>query len=951
MGHKHSSQKNSESTISTTITGVETMTTFEEKKYGRHLPQITFSDKVTTPLELQSHKCSIQIATPLALVTSVLTFVNNNSRTLQGELVFPLPDDATVVGYALDVNGTMVDAVPIEKEKAKVVFEDAVRSGKGASVVEMAAKSNSFKTSVYPLHPNATRTIKIVYNLPVGTLDNQNVIQLPFGTPSESVSVTANIEWKNAAKVNVHLVKGAERVEANTQINLKDVNVESIVISTENTLKDNQVTVEGDYFCARIKVEQPQEKSVEQPNHVQILYDASYSRRDQHSKDTNLLNDVLNKLNPKQITFTAFSVDPRPSITCENIADFLTQFEKVVYDGATNLETVEHSLDENVDFCILLTDGIHTLGEEVNPESVYSVPMYIVTTTQTSNNHLLSHMATKSGGAFLNATTMSNSQIANKIGTPVLFFLVADYEPDQFEEVYPNEPVTLEAGGFLHLFGKVKGSGGEIAVSFKYGRDVLETREIQVGPAAKLDSVKDKIIPNLWAKQKLASLSAFPHLFGKELRDLAMEWKIVTANTSLIVLEELDQYLKHDITPPESLESVYKAFKQQKQSEKQSIEQKQQEKIRRVVSMWASRVEWHKKDYKTEIENKIRQQEEEKKRQQEEEEKRRQQQQEQQQAPVALDMSRSMRSEMCPPPMSMNMPCPAPPPSGGMPSPMMESMSMLAPQRSRSLMMEECLADSMGGDLDINEDECEEFDAGFADECKDSVMVLESEREMVIEEEEIQVEKKKSKRSKNKKSKEEEEEPAPRVANTNAAIKVQKWTSDSAYMTTIKESKTPYETYLELRQVNQASPAFFLDVADYWLADLKNQEQGLNILTNVLELELESEQLLRIAAYRLDQEKRWDLAEMLFEKVLEMRPDQPQSHRDLALVKEKLGKLEEAADLLNQVIYKEWDSRYDEVELTATIELNHVLAKDSKLAICDERLRHHMDLDLRVSMA
>lgn len=346
----------------------------------------------------------------------------------------------------------------------------------------------------------------------------------------------------------------------------------------------------------------------------------------------------------------------------------------------------------------------------------------------------------------------------------------------------------------------------------------------------------------------------------------------------------------------------------------------------------------------------IRQQEEEKKLQQEEEEKRQKQRQQlqQQEAPVSFNMSRSMRSDICPPP-SMSMSCPAPPPSasmlqpsGGMP-PMMESLS-----RARSSIMEESLADDFAADED---EECEDLD-GFAEECKESVMMLDSECDLRMEEEEVQVEKKKSKRKKSKEVEEEGgEEPAPRVANTSAAIKVQKWTSDSPYMATIKQSKTPYETYLELRQVNQASPAFFLDVADYWLSDLKNQEQGLNILTNVLELELESEQLLRIAAYRLDQEKRWDLAEMLFEKVLEMRPDQPQSHRDLALVKEKLGKLEEAADLLNQVIYKEWDSRYDEVELTAAIELNHVLSKNPKLPICDEGLRHYMDLDLRISMA
>jgi hypothetical protein len=593
------------------------MTSSDKIAHNSWLPQITFSDKVSTPLELSSHKLSVQVAAPLALVTSVLTFVNKHNRTLQGELVFPLPDDATVTGYALDVNGTMVDAVPIEKEKAKVVFEEAVRSGKGASVVEMAAQSNSFKTSIYPLHANQSRTIKVVYNMPVGTVDNQSQITLPFGTPAESVHVSANIEWKNSDKVHVQLVKGDKREDSTTQIDLKDTNVEALVISSENTLKDNQVTVEGNYFCARIKVEQPKEKEVTQPNNVQILYDVSYSRREQHVKDTKLLTTVLNKLNPKQITLTAFSVDPRPAISCASVPDFLKQFEQVVFDGATNLENVEQSLDENADFCILLTDGLHTIGDDVNPESVYSIPMYIVTTTKSSNQHLLSHMATKSGGAYLNANSMSNEQIAAKIGTPVLFFLVADYEPDQFEEVYPNEPVTLETGGFLHLYGKIKNSGGEIVVSFKYGRDVCETREIQIGAAQAIENPKEKIIPKLWAKQKLASLSAFPKLFANEMKELALDWKIVTANTSLIVLEEVSQYLKHDITPPETLDYVYKAYMVLKKDKQRSAEQEKQDKIRSVLSKWNERKQWHKTDFKSAIDQK-RKEEEERKKQEEE---------------------------------------------------------------------------------------------------------------------------------------------------------------------------------------------------------------------------------------------------------------------------------------------------------------------------------------------
>jgi len=38
----------------------------------------------------------------------------------------------------------------------------------------------------------------------------------------------------------------------------------------------------------------------------------------------------------------------------------------------------------------------------------------------------------------LNSVKMADDQVIDQVGKPVLYFLVADYESEQFEEVYPN---------------------------------------------------------------------------------------------------------------------------------------------------------------------------------------------------------------------------------------------------------------------------------------------------------------------------------------------------------------------------------------------------------------------------------------------------------------------------------------------------------------------------------
>lgn len=79
-----------------------------------------YSDKATTLLPLVEHHVKCHVTYPMVQVVSTMTFRNMNSKTVEGELTLPLPESATVIGYAMEVEGELIDAVPVEKEKAKV---------------------------------------------------------------------------------------------------------------------------------------------------------------------------------------------------------------------------------------------------------------------------------------------------------------------------------------------------------------------------------------------------------------------------------------------------------------------------------------------------------------------------------------------------------------------------------------------------------------------------------------------------------------------------------------------------------------------------------------------------------------------------------------------------------------------------------------------------------------
>lgn len=51
--------------------------------------------------------------------TMVMTLHNKGDKQLEGELEFPMEEGCAICGYAVDVNGTMVDGTIVEKETAR----------------------------------------------------------------------------------------------------------------------------------------------------------------------------------------------------------------------------------------------------------------------------------------------------------------------------------------------------------------------------------------------------------------------------------------------------------------------------------------------------------------------------------------------------------------------------------------------------------------------------------------------------------------------------------------------------------------------------------------------------------------------------------------------------------------------------------------------------------------
>lgn len=476
------------------------------------------------------------------------------------------------------------------------------------------------------------------------------------------------------------------------------------------------------------------------------------------------------------------------------------------------------------------------------------------------------------------------------VGRPSFTFVSAS-GPD-FEHVLPATVTPLAAsaehGTYFTVSGRLtKPGSSELTVQYGYSKnEILHTSR------HKIDSKKATgtgLVSLAWAQQALAALSALPEKYDEEIRDLGQRFKIVTPNTSLLVLESLSQHIEHSIEPAQSRKGIWEAYHAHMEGKRKEKVRSEEQKLSTVSGWWSGRVSWWETDYNYHYAKKE----------------------------VMKKKSESLESESlrAAPQSSMRMRSAAPSRSSEM-----SFASALAPSPAPAAM------------ADLMDDECEADDDMAAGDFDDSA--------------------------------------GPSISGVG--VKVQAWDPATPYIKelqgTERKLSTLYSTYLKVRDAPESSyansPAFYFDCAHYFLNQkaLGAEEArvlGVRILTNIVELKLDEPQLLRMLGYKLDEMNELSLGVEVCEKVLKLRPDEPQSHRDLALLLEKKGgsHYQRAVDLLWAVVVgPSWRSDFEEVEITALVEMNAIIAKAKrekvtlKLPERSDPFIKNLDCDLRISM-
>ncbi|WP_338812214.1 VIT domain-containing protein [Bernardetia sp. Wsw4-3y2] len=901
---------------------------------------------------LENVSIQVEIIGNRATTVTKLTFYNPNNRILEGELNFPLADNQRVFRFAMDLNGKLREGVVVEKELGRRAFEGVVRQEIDPALLEMTV-GNNYKARVYPIPAKGRKIILIGYEeelqdskVPLYQMNLKYGKVKEFDLKVEVINQTKKptIKQNQLSNFSFKEWKNAFIVEAKEK-DFKATGIFSFEIPTEINErvfreKNSDSNAKNDYFYINLIPNVIQKEKI-LPSSIAVLWDVSTSSKERNTeKEIALLKKYLetisskksdNSLKIKLILFNNRIVSQNEFLINESnfenqIIKIKEQLESVVYDGGTDLKAIDFpKLDQEE--ILLFSDGISNLSYSetafpIKKDNLQTI--YTIVSSGTNDAPFLNSLAQKTGGNYINLSYETQKEAVEALLSQNYQFLGAKYKNRIVSEVYPQTPQTLQRDKTFSLAGQIKSTKDtEIEIQFGIGKQVLETRKITIPKNYNSTSIQ-----RIWANKKVDELSLNSIQNKTKIIEVAKKYSLITPYTSLIVLDRIEDYVRYEISPPAELKEEYEKLLAQKT---QKIASTESEIIKLALADYEEKIEWWTENKKAKPIQPI---------------KRTNQQSRSQTRSIPIDegaVQNYERNRTVTGTVSETSVGTLPGATVQIKGTQTGTQTDIEGKYSLVCSSEDVLVYRFVGfdskeirvgnqsviDVQLEEDsqlsevvvtsygvESESESLSNAVQTVDSEEIVESLQGKVAG---VQISSNgvagsssqiviRGNSSVNFDSNDyvlldSTQRQMTSQQDRATALIIKKWSPDEPYMDSIKNAskKNRFQTYLSLKKQYSSTPSFFLIVGTYFIQN-GEQELGLQILSNIVELELENHELLKMLAYKYSELEKMETAIFLFEKVKELRPDEPHSSRDLALAYQKNKEYQKALDLFYEIL-------------------------------------------------
>jgi len=520
-------------------------------------------------LAIESIETDIFFYQDLSETILTITFENPENRVVEGEFAIPLPPGATVSSYALDVNGAMREGVVVEKERARHAYESIKRQMIDPGFIEREP-GNVYRTKIFPIPSRGTKSVRLGYCEILPSRNGKSHYRLPL---PENISVKkfqATIEHGENKTVEISAL--GDFAYPKTSVINAEFTVENATLGKELAInfeapKPAIINNGGNYSYLR----QPLTEELKKTNprkfkQVEIYWDCSESGnfRD-HKRELALLDAFFQKHPKLDVTLNYFHQTKEPGglfrIKNGNWSKLRTALTDVLYDGATNFSLIEPTAD----LTLVFSDGINSA---LLPLPLPGKSCLLVNSSGNTPDEWHSFVK-RSDGKIIDLTCTQITEALEEISQHPLTIV--------------SEGLALIDGSFIRLF-----QASEDITELQFQRSGSGPKKIPI-PRKRVTKPRSiSLMRKLWAQQKLRDLEAATIPDRSAIISHSKEHGLVSSETSLIVLDRFQDYVRYEIPPPE--EALQKKYTE-------ALAKKGSDNLSRFASGWRLRSIWHAMDF------------------------------------------------------------------------------------------------------------------------------------------------------------------------------------------------------------------------------------------------------------------------------------------------------------------------------------------------------------------
>jgi len=371
--------------------------------------RLQVDDQTAQPIELQELTIASAISGSTAETTVRMVFYNPNRRQLEGNLQFPLADGQQVTAFALDVNGALRAAVPVEKARGRAVFEAVQRQQVDPGLLEQTA-GNNFRLRVYPIAPQGTRTVELRYAEQLVLRGASWVYRLPLGYGKVgrfALSVRASGSDAAPAAPGSALAFKADKGDFVAGMEREryraDGAIEVLTAARSQARVFRQTVDDSTWFVAEVPVAAASTRRAA-PRVIGLLWDGSGSGANR-AIDAELteLDRYFSAIGNVEVRLTRLrdrAEAPQVfKIAGGNWSQLRRALTSTVYDGATALGAWQPQA--SVDQYLLVSDGLANYGAAVFPQLARHQQLFALSSALTADNARLAGLAERNGGQLI----------------------------------------------------------------------------------------------------------------------------------------------------------------------------------------------------------------------------------------------------------------------------------------------------------------------------------------------------------------------------------------------------------------------------------------------------------------------------------------------------------------------------------------------------------------------